>query len=163
MIYSNSFMDFWAGGLGQLGNRPESGTVEVYGDGKVKAPMTAMSDIARFTVAILDDPEMKNREVRITANVTTQENLIATWERIHHKTIERKWVSRQDLTRIIQNAAKPEDAGKRVVAQLHRSVWIDGDAMKLRAETVEATRQYPDLPIKTLQVFFSKITADVAK
>lgn len=162
MIYTNGFMEFWASGLGQLGNSVASGTVDLFGDGNVKAGMVSLPDIARFTVAILDDPEMTNREVRITANVATQEELIRTWEKLSGQKVKRNRVSRAELTKVIENARKPEQMGVRIFSQLHRSVWIDGDTMKLRPETVEATRQYPDLPIKTAETFFSRMLQTVS-
>jgi uncharacterized protein YbjT (DUF2867 family) len=162
MIYTGGFMEFWAGGLGQLGNNVASGTVDLFGDGNVKASMISLPDIARFTVAILDDPEMTNKEVRITANVATQERLIRTWEELSGQEIKRNRRPRTELTSIIENAKKPEKMDVRIVTQLHRSVWIDGDSMKLRPETVEATRQYPDLPIRTVKTFFSKMLQTVS-
>lgn len=163
MLYTHGFMEFWASGLGQLGNSPASGTVEVYGDGQVKAPLVSLPDIGLFTAEVLDDPEMANREVRITANVTTQEQLIATYEEVTGNKVQRKYVPKAELDLRIEQSNTPEKMGERILAQLHRSVWVNGDTMKLRPEAVEATRQYPDVPIKTLKTFFSKITAPVAR
>jgi hypothetical protein len=45
----------------------------------------------------------------------------------------------------------------RIFSQLLRSVWIKGDTMKIRPETVEATERYPDIPVETVETFFSKM------
>ena len=161
MIYTNGFMEFWASGLGQLGNVATSGKVSVFGDGNVKASMIALPDIARFTVAILDDPAMVKKEVRITANVMTQEELIAVWEKLTNTNVKRNSISVEELDQIINNSTTPETFMTRVFTQLHRSVWINGDTMKVRPETFEATRQYPDLPIKSAKMFLSKLLAPV--
>jgi uncharacterized protein YbjT (DUF2867 family) len=157
MIYTNGFMEFWGSGLGQLGNAPSSGEVSYFGDGNVKSSMVALPDIARFTVAMLDDPTMVNREVRITANVKTQEELIADWEELSNTKVKRNPVSGEDLDRIIATSNAPEQMMTKIFTQLHKSMWINGDALKVRPQTIEATQVYPNLPITSTKGFFSQM------
>ena len=161
MIYTNGFMEFWASGLGQLGNTVESGEVSIFGKGNVRASMMTLPDIARFVIAILDDPDMINKEVRFTANVMTQEELISTWEKMSGEKVKRNPVTKEMLDQVINTSTTPETMMTRIFTQLQRSVWINGDTMNIRPETMEATRQYSDLPIKTTEQFFSKFLATV--
>jgi uncharacterized protein YbjT (DUF2867 family) len=157
MIYTNCFLEFWGSGLGQIANNPSSGEVMVYGDGNVPASMVALPDIARFTTAMITDPSMANKEVRITANVMTQEELISLWEKLTGSTIRRNHVPEKALLETIEASTSPETMMNRIFTQLFRSVWIKGDTMKPRPETVEATECYPDIPIETTETFFSKM------
>ena len=155
-------MVLWNSGpvaLGQLGNAATSGEVQLFGDGHVEASMMMLPDIARLTVAILDDPNMANKEVRLTANVTDQEGMIATWEKLSGKEVNRKSVSKDDLNQLIEQSTTPETFGQRIFAQLHRSIWINGDCMKKRPDVLEATEQYPDIPVTALEGFFSGMLA----
>jgi uncharacterized protein YbjT (DUF2867 family) len=155
MIYSNGFMEFWASGLGQLGNSATTGQVSVFGNGQVKAAMTALPDIARFTAEMIADPEMENKEVSISANIMTQDELIHTWEQLSGATIKRNVVSDEELLNTINNAKIPEEMMIRVFTQLHRSVWIKGDTSKNVSGIVEATEAYPDIPVTSVEAFFS--------
>ena len=157
MIYTNGFMEFWGSGLGQLGNAPSSGEVTYFGDGNIKFSMVALPDIARFTAAIVDDPTMVNREVRITANVMTQEELISEWEKLSDTKLKRKPVTGEELDNIINTSTAPDQMMTRIFTQLHKSAWINGDAMKERPETIEATQVYPNLPITSTKGFFSQM------
>jgi uncharacterized protein YbjT (DUF2867 family) len=157
MIYANGFMEFWAGGLGQLGNVATTGEVSVFGNGRVKASMMSLSDIARFTVEILDDPAMANRDVRLTANVQTQEELIETWEKLSDSKVKRNPVSEDNLLQTISQCVRPEDMMNKIFTQLHHSVWIHGDTMKERYDVLEATRAYPNIPVTSSEAFLSSM------
>lgn len=161
MFYTNGFMEFWAYGLGQLGNTPDSGRVHLFGDGNVVASMTALPDIAGFTAALVDDPEMENREVRLSANEMTQEELIRTWEHISDSRVEREVIPASDLDATIDHAMRNEDWAVLIPTQLHRSVWINGDANRKRPEVLEATRLYPEFPVQSVKSFFSQIAEPV--
>lgn len=157
MIYTNGFMEFWGSGLGQMGNNPSSGEVMVYGSGGVPASMVTLQDVAYFTTAALDDPGMAKKEMRITANVRTQEELISLWEKMTGSTIRRNHVPEKALLETIAKSTTPETMMNRIFSQLLRSVWINGDTMKIRPETVEATERYPNIPVETVETFFSKM------
>lgn len=161
MFYTNGFMEFWAFGLGELGNSPDSGHVTVFGSGNVNASMTGLPDIARFTVALLDDPEMKNREARLTTNEMTQEALIRLWEKISDSTVQRMKVTESELNAKIQKAQTESDFSTLIPAQLHRSVWVYGETMHKRPDVLEATRLYPDLPVQSVEAFFHHISEPV--
>ncbi len=157
MIYTNGFMEWWASGFGQLGNSPASGAVELYGDGSNKVALVSLPDIGKFTAEILDDPDMANQEVAIIANVSSQEDLIATWEKISGQQLERKPVSAEQLDHIIDQSTTPETFMQRIVTQLHRSVWIRGEGTAARDGVLEATQKYPNLTLMKPEEFFSTI------
>lgn len=162
MIYANGFMEFWGSGLGQLGNDPMSGEVDYYGDGDMEASMVSLPDLASYTAAILDDPRMVNKEVRISPNIMTQEELITMWEQVSKSKIKRNAVTRMDLDQIINSSTTPDTMMTRIFTQLERSVWINGDAMKIRPETIEATKVYPNLPVTSVKKYFERMLTPVS-
>jgi hypothetical protein len=58
-------------------------------------------------VVIFDDPDMAKKEVRIIANVMTQEELIATWEKVSNTRVKRNPVSAEALDQIINSSTTP--------------------------------------------------------
>ncbi len=44
-----------------------------------------------------------------------------------------------------------------VLAQLHRSVWIRGDAVKRAATAQDATQLYPDIKLQTVAEAFAQL------
>jgi uncharacterized protein YbjT (DUF2867 family) len=145
MIYTNGFMEFWGTGLGQLGAMAPPDSVQVFGDGDKDAYMVSLADIARYTSAIISDPSTINRELTIRTNRINQNDLIATWEKLSAKKVERIPVSKEDLNKIIDSSTTPETMMQRIFTQLHRSVWIKGDCTISRPEVLSAVDLYPQI------------------
>jgi len=131
-IYTNGFMEFWATGLGELGASSPPNRAKVYGDGHMSAYMTALSDIGQYTAAIVEDPETINNEVLISTTSATQNEMISLWEDISGKKVEREFVSADQLDGIINSSTTPDSMLTKIFTQLHRSVWIKGEANKER-------------------------------
>ncbi len=155
MIYTNGFMEFWGTGLGQLGPMEPPETVQLYGDGNTSTYMCTLGDIARYTAAIIEDPNTKDKEVSICTNQTTQEDMIRLWESMSGKTVTRKPVSGAELEQIINAATKPEDMMTRIFTQLHRSVWVRGDCNIIRPEVLQATELYPQMNVTSHSDYYS--------
>lgn len=145
MIYTNGFMEFWGTGLGQLGAMAPADSVQVFGDGNTDAYMVSLADIARYTSAIISDPSMTNREITIRTNSINQNDLLATWENLSGKKVERTGVSEEDLNKIIDSSTTPDTMMQRIFTQLHRSVWIKGDCNISRPEVLSAVDRYPQI------------------
>jgi uncharacterized protein YbjT (DUF2867 family) len=101
-IYSNGFIELWAYSLGQVGLMGPPDEVEIYGEGNVKLSVTSVQDIARITIATVDDPRTRNMKLAIVSNVITQAELIQLWEEITGKSIKRKPTSLADLPAALQ-------------------------------------------------------------
>ncbi len=156
MIYSNAFMEFWATGLGQLGPTAPPSTVQFYGDGTKRVYMTSLPDIGKFTSAIVSDPRTENQEVKIENETTSQSEMIAIWEDLSGKSVEKVPVSAEDLDAIIASSSTPETLMQKVFTQLHKSVWISGDGLKTRPEVLSADSMYPHIKAKNVRQYLEQ-------
>lgn len=154
-IYTNGFMEFWATGLGELGALSPPNRVKVFGDGHMSAFMTALSDIGQYTAAIVEDPKTINKEVLISTTSSTQNEMISLWEDISGKTVEKEFVSSDQLDGIINSSTTPDRALTKIFTQLHRSVWIKGEANKERNGVLNAVSMYSDIQPLSLKAYLT--------
>lgn len=153
-IHSNGFFTYWAfslGDLSRLGGKLPPEEVNVYGDGNVKGAMASLADIAAVTVRAVNDPRMQNKEIRITANTLTQNELVALGQTTTGRTVKRTSVPARELEGIIARSTAPDQGMALVAAQLHRSLWIRGDSVKRVPTSLEATEVYPDIKFQTIE------------
>jgi phenylcoumaran benzylic ether reductase len=155
-VHSNGFFEYWIYGLGQLGLSSPAEQVQVYGDGTAKAAVVSLSDFAKVTAATVDDPRTKNKDLHITANVVSQEELIRLWEEISGKRVKRMPVSLEDLERIIATSNTPAAFLTMIYTQLIRSVWIRGESVKRPKDALEATELYPHIQFATVKQALSQ-------
>lgn len=158
-IYTNGFMEFWATGLGELGPQSPPDRAKVYGDGNMPAFMSALSDIGQYTAAIIEDPETINKEVLIATTSSTQNEMISLWEEISGKTVEKESVSSDQLDEIINSSTTPETFLTRIFTQLHRSVWIRGEANSERDGVLNAVTRYRDIQPISLKTYLTNFIA----
>ena len=159
-VHSNGFFSYWVRTLGDLtklmGDQLPPAAANVYGDGNVKGSFASIADIATVTARALNDANMQNKEVRIIANTLTQNELIDLWQKQSGQTVKKTRVSAQDLETIIASSTTPEQGMMLVLAQLHRSVWIRGDAVKRAGTAQDATKLYPDIKLQTVAEAFAQ-------
>ena len=98
-----------------------------------------------------NDPRMRNKEIRITANTITQNLLVALGQTASGRTLKRTSVPAAELEKIIANSTAPDQGMTLVAAQLHRSLWIRGDSVKRVPTSLEATEVYPDMAFQTIE------------
>ncbi|MEX0289437.1 MAG: aromatic alcohol reductase [Flavobacteriaceae bacterium] len=158
-IYTNGFMEFWASGLGELGAFSPPNRVKVFGDGHMSAYMTALSDIGKYTAAIVEDPQTIDKEVLIATTSSSQNEMISLWQDISGKAVETEFVSSGQLDEIINASTAPEDMLTRIFTQLHRSVWIKGEANKEREGVLNAVTSYPEIQPVSLKTYLSNFVA----
>ncbi|HEU0107582.1 MAG TPA: aromatic alcohol reductase [Vicinamibacteria bacterium] len=153
-VHSNAFFSYWANSLGdltRLGGKVPPDEVSVYGDGNVMGALTSVPDVAKATVRAVNDPRVRNKEIRITANTITQNLLIALWQTTSGRTVKRTSVPAAELEKIIAASTAPDQGATLVVSQLHRSLWIRGDSVKRVPTSLEATELYPDMAFQTIE------------
>ena len=161
-IYTQGFMEYWGTGLGELGHRRPPEKVAVFGNGDQQIALITLADIARYVAAIINDPETFNREVRITCNIHTQEEMIHTWEELSGNKVQRNPIDEVSLAQRIAEASSQEQAAARIVAQMHRCMWVQGAAVHQREGTLEATELYPEIEPVTLREFLGKFLKNEA-
>jgi uncharacterized protein YbjT (DUF2867 family) len=108
IIDNSAFMEV---GLGKLfdWSQPapitlETTNIAVWGDGEAVILTNALSDIARYVVRIIDDPNTLNKRVMIDGHSITQNQVIALWEEITGKKLERKRIDVEELEDMIKKA-----------------------------------------------------------
>ncbi|KAE8779052.1 Isoflavone reductase-like protein [Hordeum vulgare] len=91
-ISANCFAAYFAPNLCQMGTLlPPKEKVHVYGDGNVKAVFMDEDDIAAYTIKCIDDPLALNKTIylRPQENILSQNELIAKWEKVSGKVLEK--------------------------------------------------------------------------
>jgi len=154
-IYTNGFMEFWATGLGELGALSPPDRTKVFGDGHMSAYMTALSDIGQYTAAIVEDPNTINKELLIATTSASQNEMISLWEELSGKTVTKEFVAADQLDEIIDSSTTPDNMLTRIFTQLHRSVWIKGDANKERNGVLNAVSRYSHIQPLSLKAYLT--------
>jgi hypothetical protein len=104
--------------------------VNLYGDGNVKGSIVSRPDIASVTIRALNDPTLQDKEVRITANTMTQNELIDMWQEMSGRSVKKVQVTAGDIERIIASSTAPDQVITLALSQLHRSMWVRGESLK---------------------------------
>jgi uncharacterized protein YbjT (DUF2867 family) len=156
-VHANGLFEYWAYSLGQLGLPSPPEEVQLYAQGTVKAALVSVSDVAKVTATTVDDPRTQNKELFITANILSQEELIRLWEEISGKRVKRIPVSFEDLEQIIAASTTPATFMNLIIAQLVRSVWVRGDAIKRREGVLDAAELYTDIQFTSVKEALSQL------
>ncbi|XP_048554514.1 isoflavone reductase homolog [Triticum urartu] len=91
-ISANCFAAYFVPNLCQMRTLlPPREKVNVYGDGNVKAIFMDEDDIATYTIKSIDDPRALNKTIylRPLENILSQNELIAKWEKLSGKALEK--------------------------------------------------------------------------
>ncbi|XP_021912682.1 isoflavone reductase homolog isoform X2 [Carica papaya] len=99
-VIANCFAAYFAANLSQMGILfPPTDTVNIYGDGNVKAVYMDENDIATYTIKAVDDPRTLNKTLyaRPPDNILSQRELVQKWEKLTGKQLQKISVSEQDF------------------------------------------------------------------
>ncbi|GKU95881.1 hypothetical protein SLEP1_g9182 [Rubroshorea leprosula] len=99
-VVANCFAGYFAGNLSQMEClTPPRNKVILYGDGNVKVAFMDEDDVATYAIKTIDDPRTLNKTLylRPPGNILTQRELVAKWEKISGKQLEKISVSDRDL------------------------------------------------------------------
>ncbi|KAE8770157.1 Isoflavone reductase-like protein [Hordeum vulgare] len=91
-VSANCFAAFFVPNLSQMRTLlPPKEKVHVYGDGSVKVIFMDEDDVATYTIKSIDDPRALNKTIylRPAENILSQNELIAKWEKLSGKVLER--------------------------------------------------------------------------
>ena len=131
LVHCNGFFTYWVDTLGdltRLGGKLPPAEVNVYDDGNVKGAFVSEPDIASVTVRALNDPKMQEKEVRITQNMMTQNEIIDLWQEMSGRPVKKVFVPASDVERLIASFTAPDQRGMLAATQLHRAFWLRGEA-----------------------------------
>ncbi|XP_037483337.1 isoflavone reductase homolog [Triticum dicoccoides] len=91
-ISANCFAAYFGANLGQMHTLlPPKEKVYVYGDGNIKGIFLDEKDVATYTIKSIDDPRALNKTIylRPTENILSQNELIAKWENLSGKVLQK--------------------------------------------------------------------------
>ncbi|KAH9656758.1 Phenylcoumaran benzylic ether reductase 1 [Citrus sinensis] len=136
---------------------PPRDKVVILGDGNPKAVYNKEDDIATYTIKAVDDPRTLNKNLYIQppGNIYSFNDLVSLWERKIGKTLEREYVSEEQLLKNIQEAAPPQN----VILSIYHSVFMNGVQTNFEIEPsfgVEASQLFPDVKYTTVDEYLNQ-------
>nr|GMD74581.1 isoflavone reductase homolog [Ipomoea batatas] len=94
-ISANCFAGYSCPNLSQLGSvLPPKHKLYIYGDGNAKVVYMDEDDVATYTMKTIDDPRALNKTIYLRPqlpqeNILTQRELVAIWEKLNGKKLEK--------------------------------------------------------------------------
>ncbi|CAN0866546.1 Phenylcoumaran benzylic ether reductase POP1 [Linum grandiflorum] len=131
--------------------------VVILGDGNPKAIFNKEEDIATYTIKAVDDPRTLNKAlyVRPPGNIISLNDLVSLWEKKIGKTVERTYISEEQLLKNIQESSPPLN----VILSIGYSVFVKGDHTNFQIDPsfgVEASELYPDVKYTTVDEYLNQ-------
>ncbi|GLU02892.1 hypothetical protein SLE2022_201250 [Rubroshorea leprosula] len=157
-VSSNSFAGSYLTTLSQFGaTAPPRDKVVILGDGNPKSVFNKEDDIATYTINAVDDPRTLNKilYIRPPLNTYSFNDLVSLWEKKIGKTLERIYVSEEQLLKNIQESAFPVN----LILAIRHSVFLKGDHTNFEIEPsfgVEASELYPDVKYTTVDEYLDQ-------
>ncbi|GAB4857945.1 hypothetical protein Ancab_015850 [Ancistrocladus abbreviatus] len=144
-VSANCFGGYFVGNLCQLGTlTPPKQNVTLYGDGNVKAIFLDEDDVATYTIKTIDDPRTLNKIVylRPPENILSQSELIATWENLTGKELNKHSMSGEEFLGLMKGL----DLAQRVGVGHFYHIFYEGCLTNFEVgDEEEASKLYPDV------------------
>ncbi|KAK8642424.1 hypothetical protein V6N13_011767 [Hibiscus sabdariffa] len=157
-VAANCFAGYFLPNLSQAGatSAPRDKAV-ILGDGNAKAVFNYEGDIGTYTIKAVDDPRTLNKILFIKPprNIYSFNDLVALWEKLIGKPLEKTYVPEDQLLKQIQEAPIPIN----VVLSINHSIFIKGDHTNFEIEPVfgvEASELYPEVKYTTVEEYHSR-------
>lgn len=158
-VLSYYFNGFCLPRLAQHGaTAPPRDKVVIQGDGNPKVIFNNEEDIASYTIKAVDDPTTLNKILYIKPpqNVFSINELVALWENKIGKTLEKTYISEDQLLKNIQEATYPLN----LMLAFDYSIFMKGDHkanQEIEASIgLEATKLYPDVKYTTVDEYLNQ-------
>lgn len=154
-VSSNCFAGYFLPTLVQPGaTAPPRDKVIIPGDGNVKAVFNEEHDIGTYTIKAVDDPRALNKTlyIRPPKNTLSFNELVALWEKLIGKTLEKMYVPEEQILKDIQTSPMPIN----VILAINHSTFVNGDQTNFEIEPsfgVEASQLYPDVKYTTVEEY----------
>ncbi|XP_024008149.1 LOW QUALITY PROTEIN: isoflavone reductase homolog P3 [Eutrema salsugineum] len=151
---------FFVPSLGQCHLRlksPPRDKVSIYDNGNGKAIINSEEDIVAYTMKAVDDPRTLNKILYIhpPKNIVSQNDMVALWEGKIGKTLEKTYVSEDELLKSIQETQPPMD----FVMGLIHTVLVKSDLTSFTIDPsfgVEASELYPEVEYTSVDEFLDQ-------
>ncbi|PWA87611.1 isoflavone reductase [Artemisia annua] len=159
-VSCNGFAGYFLSTVCQLDiDTPPREKLNIYGDGTPKAVFVKEEDIASVTIKAVDDPRTLNKTLifRPSGNTVSFNEIVSIWESKIGKTLEKTYVSEEQLVKNIQEA--PSFILSIELAIMH-CVFINGDLTNFEIEPsfgVEASELYPEYKFTSVDEYFTTL------
>jgi len=156
-VSSNCFAGYFIPTLAQAGlTAPPRDKVVILGDGNAKAVYVKEEDVGTFAIKAVDDPRTLNKTLylRLPANTLSFNELVALWEKKIGKTLEKVYVSEEQVVKLIAETPFPAN----IVIAISHSIFVKGDQtnFEIGPDGVEGSQLYPDVKYTTVDEYLSK-------
>ncbi|KAL1189401.1 Isoflavone reductase-like protein [Cardamine amara subsp. amara] len=159
-VINNCFDGYFLATLAQCESRltsPPRDKVTIYGDGNTKAILNKEEDIAAYTMRAIDDPRTLNKTFFINPpkNIVSQNEIVALWESKIGKTLEKTYVSEEELLKKIPESPHPLD----LLFALNHAIFVKGDQTCFTIDPssgVEASQLFPDVKYTSVDEYLSQ-------
>ncbi|PWA90549.1 isoflavone reductase [Artemisia annua] len=133
--------------------------LNIFGDGTPKAVFVKEEDIASVTIKAVDDPRTLNKTLifRPSGNTVSFNEIVSIWESKIGKTLEKTYVSEEQLVKKIQEAPT---FGLSIELALMHFIFINGDLTNFEIEPsfgVEASGLYPEHKFTSVDEYFATL------
>ncbi|CAN6333629.1 unnamed protein product [Urochloa humidicola] len=153
-ISANFFAAYSCPNLCQLRTLlPPKEKVHVYGDGNVKAIFVDEDDIATYTIKSIDDPRALNKTIylRPQENILSQNDVIAKWEKLSGKVLEKIHIPADEFLASMKNT----DLANQVGVTHYYHIFYEGclTNFEIGENEAEATLLYPEVQYTRMDNF----------
>ncbi|KAH1121602.1 hypothetical protein J1N35_004762 [Gossypium stocksii] len=157
-VPANCFAGYFLPTLSQPGaTSPPRDKVVILGDGNPKAVFNREADIGTYTIKAVDDPRTANKTlfIRPPKNTYSFNELIALWEKLIGKTLEKTYVPEDQLLKQIQESPIPIN----IMLAISHSIFVNGDCTNFEIDPsfgYEASELYPEVKYNTVEEGLSR-------
>ncbi|XAR73853.1 hypothetical protein NMG60_11007961 [Bertholletia excelsa] len=162
-IVSNCFAGLFLPWLGHVHLRsnvttPPRDKVLILGDGNTRAIFVKEEDIAIYTIKAVADRRTQNKNLylRPPANILSVNELVSLWEQKIGMTLERAYISEDQLLKNIQEAPMPLNT----LLSIEHFIFVKGDCTNHEicpSDGVEASELYPEIKFTTVDEYLTQL------
>ena len=152
-VPANCFAGYFLPTLSQPGaTSPPRDKVVILGDGNPEAVFNHEADIGTYTIKAVDDPRTANKTLFIKPpkNTYSFNELIALWEKLIGKALEKTYVPEDQLLKQIQESPIPIN----IMLAISHSIFVNGDCTNFEIDPsfgYEASELYPQVKYTTVE------------
>ncbi|XP_031247509.1 phenylcoumaran benzylic ether reductase TP7-like [Pistacia vera] len=137
---------------------PPKDNILIYGNGQPKAIFIKEADIASYTIKAVDDPRTLNKTLylRPPKNIYSFNELVALWEKKIGKTLEKIYVTEDQIIKMIQDANMTD----KIMLLVNYSIFMKGEQTNFEIDPssgVEASELYPDVNYATVDEYLHQL------
>ncbi|KAK6938838.1 NmrA-like domain [Dillenia turbinata] len=160
-VASYCFAGFHVSSLAQIQPglpSPPRDKVFVWGDGTSKVIFCVEEDIGTYTIKAVDDPRTLNKTLclRPPNNIYSMNELVALWEKKIGKTLEKTYVTEEEILKNIQEDSIPMN---KFIWALVLLIYVKGYQANYKIDPssgVEASQVYPDVKYTTVEEYLDQ-------